>query len=156
MLYFGIDFGQSLKVSNPGKRFAVFDAGRVYREDLHDYWPRLEAMRGMPAQLRIATTEVGLPAALYPDHVIDDIAGLNNPALVRDGLSASSLLLHCPADLIYLPHEHYAQFAGSIAGSAAFQQAYLSIPGAELHAALGVAIRRDSPYFATLAQLFGK
>ncbi len=156
MLYFGIDFGRGLKISKPQERFAVFDAGRVYREDLQDYWPRLEAMRGMPAELRIATTEVGLPAALYPDHVIDDIAGLNNPALVREGLTAAALLQHCPADLIYLPHEHYEAFANSIAASVPFQQQYLSISAADLQAALGVAIRRDSPYFERLLQLFSR
>lgn len=156
LLYYGFDYGRSLKLSRPGERFAVLDPVRIYREELKDYWAQLDALERLPDALRIATTEVGMPAALYPHRHLDDLAGLNAPALVRDGLNAQSILLHCPADLIYFPHAHYAQLSKSLTDSKEFAAAYITLPPTEVKAAMGVSIRKASPYAAELLHIFGR
>jgi hypothetical protein len=156
LLYYGVDSARSLKLSDPGEHLAVFDAGRTYKKDLQDYWARLDAIAGLPDALSIATTEVGMPAALYPQRIIYDLAGLNSPALVREGLTAEAVLLHCPADLIYMPHEHYAQFSNSLTTSQEFGKRYTVLLPLDVKAAMGVAIRNDSPFAPALRKIFGQ
>ncbi len=156
LLYYGIDYGQSFKRSRPTDRLAVLDVGRSYEAEFPNYWPRLDRLDGLPEGLRIATTEAGIPAALYPQHTIDDLTGLNAPALVRDGLSAVTVLKHCPADLIYVPNTNYAQLSQDLLSSAEFKRHYSLIPAQDLKAAMGVAIRKDSPYATALLATFQK
>lgn len=154
LLYFGIDYGLDLRGNPYRDRIAVFDALQTYHDDLTDYWPRLDALAHVPPGLRIATTEVGMPAALYPQSPIDDLAGLNSPKLIAAGLDAQAVLDHSAADLIFLPHRHYAKLSGSLSSSADFAAAYLTIPDTSLHASMGVAIRRDGPQATRLMDLF--
>lgn len=154
MLYYGIDHGRALKQARVGERFAVFATDRVYHEELQAYWVHLDALEGLPATLRIASTEVGIPSALLPGRTIDDLSGIHSPAVAHDGLTAASVLQHCPADLIYLPLAQYAHLAKSLDSSAAFTQAYTIHTAEQLQASMGVAIRNDGPFAAQLHALF--
>ena len=101
----------------------------------------------MPDDLVIATTEVGLPAALNPGKVIVDKAGLNETTIARNGFSADWLLERYAPDLIYLPHPHYRGMARALVGNPAFVAGYQIYSSQELGGVLmGVAVRRDGPY----------
>ncbi|MFM2377150.1 MAG: hypothetical protein RLZZ165_2247 [Bacteroidota bacterium] len=154
LAYHGVDYGRSLRQACLDRRIAVFSAMATYRAELTDYWARLDALQGLPDAMGIATTEVGMPSALYPNRRIYDLAGLNAPGLVADGLGSESVLRYCPADLMYLPHEDYRQLVASLQSSPEFAARYETIPGTRLKAAMGVAIRRDSPFAADLRRIF--
>lgn len=155
LLYYGIDHGRMLKQSQSAHRFAVFSVLATYRADLYDYWPKLDALAHLPDDLEIATTEVGMPAALYPHRNILDLAALNHPRLMEDGLTAQAVLTHCAADLVYLPHENYVRLHAALAASTAFAERYTVFSAKDVHAAMGVAIRKDSPYATRLREIFG-
>jgi hypothetical protein len=154
LLYYGIDYGWSLKQSQLDDRFAVFSARATYQSDLTDYWAHLDALGGLPDDLEIATSEVGMPAAFYPNRKIHDLAGLNNATLVAERLTAKSILKHCAADLIYLPHDHYKRLNKDIASSQEFAERYHQFTPKEVKAMMGVAIRKDSPYAGELLRIF--
>jgi hypothetical protein len=154
LLYYGVSYGKSLKESQLDHRFAVFDVKATYRQELMDYWVKLDALAGLPPTLTIATTEVGIPAALYPDRKLYDLAALNEPRLIENGLTARSILNHCAADLIYLPHENYVQFNQDIAKSAAFAERYFTFSALDVKGSMGVAILKTSRYMQELMRLF--
>ncbi|MEY3444434.1 MAG: hypothetical protein RLZZ519_2715 [Bacteroidota bacterium] len=154
LIYYGISFGINLKTAQMDSRFAVFNAKATYRAELTDYWAHLDALENFPNDLEIATTEVGMPAALYPKRKIHDLAALNNPKLLEAGLSAESVLKLCAADLIYMPHEHYVRFHTDLTRSKDFAARYVLFDAKTVKASMGVAIRRDSPFAAELLHIF--
>ncbi|MBP6641071.1 MAG: hypothetical protein KA293_12340 [Bacteroidia bacterium] len=154
LIYYGISFGINLKTAQMDSRFAVFNAKATYRAELTDYWAHLDALENLPNDLEIATTEVGMPAALYPKRKIHDLAALNNPKLLDAGLSAASVLKLCPADLIYMPHKHYVLFHTDLMQSKDFAARYVLLDAKTVKASMGVAIRRNSPYAEALLRIF--
>lgn len=154
LIYYGISFGINLKTAQMDSRFAVFNAKATYRAELTDYWAHLDALENLPNDLEIATTEVGMPAALYPKRKIHDLAALNNPKLLEAGLSAASVLKLCPADLIYMPHKHYVRFHTDLMQSKDFAARYVLLDAKIVKASMGVAIRRNSPYAEALLRIF--
>jgi hypothetical protein len=155
LIYYGIYFGLGLKTAQLEQRFAVFDAKATYQADLKDYWAHLDALAQFPDDLEIATTEVGMPAALYPQRKLHDLAALNSPKLLEAGLTAQSVLDHAAADVIYMPHEHYWRFHHDLLESKEFAAEYVLLSGKEVDAMMGVAIRRDSRYATALMRIFG-
>ncbi len=155
LVFYGIRFGIQLKTSQVDQRFAVFNAKATYQADLTDYWAHLDAFEKLPNSFTLATTEVGMPAALYPQHKIYDLAALNDPKLLAAGLSAASVLKLCPADVIYMPHEHYFRFHQDLLTSQAFAQRYILLDKKAVKASMGVGIRRDSPFAPELKRIFG-
>ena len=67
--------------------FLNFDVVKDYRNRGSSYWFRLDQFSRLPDDLVMATTEVGLPAALNPGKTIVDLAGLNETAFAHRGFS---------------------------------------------------------------------
>lgn len=155
LLYYGVNHGRMFREARLEQRFAVFSAEAAYRSGLTDYWVKLDQVAKLPSSLSIGTTEVGMPAALCPDHTIYDLAGLNHAALLRSRLSADALLQHCSADLIYMPHDHYQKLRLELMNSGAFRARYHIRGPKEVKGMMGVAIRNDSPYAGQLETIFG-
>ena len=132
----------------------MFDAPTVYRKSYDDYWPRLLELQKVEGDFSIATTEVGMPAVLFPCHVIHDISGLNAAKLIAEGLNAETIMRYCQADLLLLPHPNYVRLNRELQASQAFQTAYIQIPAAKFEAELAVAIKKDSPFRDALLAVY--
>ncbi len=154
LIYYSLDYADSLKKSLPNEPIAVFDAPSVYQKSYTDYWPNLLALQKVEGDFSMATTEVGMPAALFPDQVIYDLAGLNSAKLIEEGLNAKNILQYCRADLIFLPHTNYVRLNNDLQASKEFQNSYTQISNKALKAELGVAIRKSSPYHAALLNIY--
>ncbi len=122
----------------------------------HNYWYRLDAVSELPDDLVVATTEVGRPVAMNPQMRVIDITGLNEAPFALHGFSADRLLDHYRPDLIYMPHPHYKEIDAAIRSHPTFQDQYELFPAEQLTEQLGkpvemgMAIRRDSPYYQPL------
>lgn len=156
LLYYGFSFGWEMKQSPLNERFAIFDAKATYQAEAKDYLPKLDALGRFPDDLSIATTEVGMPSALYPNRIVYDLAALNSPVLMAEGLTAATILKYCPADILYLPHPDYKQLNTDLAASSEFAAHYAVVPKDSLKAMMGVAIRKDGKYAGDLMEVFGK
>lgn len=154
LVYYGFNYAQHLKGNLKKEPIAVFDAKTTYQSDFTDYWPKLTELMAVEGDFSIATTEVGMPAALFPDHTIHDLAGLNAAKLVYEGLNAENILKYCKADILFLPPPDYVRLYTDLENSMAFQENYLQISGKTLNATLGVALRRDSRYFQQLIHIY--
>jgi hypothetical protein len=110
-------------------------------------WARLDRVAALPADIVIATTEVGMPGVLNPDKEIVDLAGLNDAEFARHGFSTDRLFARGAPDLFYLTVRHYAAIRGALLADARFVPAYelLQPPGG-----LTIALRRDSRHYARL------
>ena len=119
-----------------------------------DRWEAIEQMariaEAAPKGTVMAMSEYGLVGARAPDVELIDLVGLHDRQFALHGFSASELFRREP-DLIWLAHYHYTNIVRDILQSEAFQQQYVFYPGAFDH---GVAIRKDSPRFEPLSQLF--
>jgi len=115
-------------------------------------WFALEAFSHLPDAVAIATTEVGHAAAMNPGKTIVDYAGLNDAAFARQPFSADRLVArHC--DVVYLPHPDYRGMVADLLSNAAFREEYELHSSQELHALLGVAIRRKSASYDAMARI---
>jgi hypothetical protein len=125
-------------------------------------WRGLDRVALLPAPLSVATTEIGLPSALNPEHVYIDLVGLNNPDFLTEDFSADWLFRQAP-DLIYMPHPHYQSMNAALLADPRLERDYLHYPlllaaglptddpqAWSVESSLGVAIRRDSPHFEAL------
>jgi hypothetical protein len=127
----------------------VWDSARtLYRRR----WFALEAFSRLPDDLVIATTEVGHVGAMNPNKTIVDYAGLNDIAFARAPFTADRLLARKP-DVLYLPHTDYRGMLADILASEAFRTDYVFHPADELHATLGLALRRDSTHYEEMAEI---
>ena len=98
----------------------------------------------------MATTEVGIPAAMNPQKIIVDLSGLNETNFVRNGFSADYLFQNYQPDLIYMPHPHYQRTIEQISGHPHFVQSYEYFPASVLGVEMGVALKRDSRYHSEM------
>ncbi|MFN8589026.1 MAG: hypothetical protein U0704_14640 [Candidatus Eisenbacteria bacterium] len=131
-----------------------FSLEAAYRANWADYWVGLDRVSALPDDLTLATTEVGLPAALAPGRRIVDLSGLNERSMALAHVSADSVVRREAPDLVYLPHPHYAEMRDAMLADPRFRAGYEIWTAAALRADMGVAVRRTSPYADTLRALF--
>lgn len=154
LLVYGVRYGARLKNSNAGKQLAVFQVEKTYRAELKDYWFKLDRFSALPDDLVIATTEVGMPAAMNPGKTVIDMAGLNEPKLIENGLSCDYILERWQPDLIYLPHPHYENLVKSFEQSERLAREYVVYPDTTLKVAMGVAVRQHGKHSRALGAIF--
>jgi hypothetical protein len=136
--------------------FGRMDVGTAYEVLGRNNWPHLREFLLLGDSLTIASTELGILSAMAPGHVIYDLAGLHDSGTARYGLNTSHLLRVQQPDLIYLPHPDYAEMTEAIRSDPAFRSGYLEYPPDSLHSWLGIALRRESPFFPRMQQVLGK
>ena len=151
-------------LSRAAQDFAAAAARRAWHFDLarmattpatRSYWARLDAIAKLPDEAVIATTEVGLPGALCPNHVVVDLAGLNERAYAHAPFNGNAFFERYNPDFIYLPHPDYRHLVKEIHPQLE-ERGYLVLDARRVKTNLfGVALRRDSPYFATMKKAFG-
>jgi hypothetical protein len=135
-------------------RFAHFDLNERYKRQSARFWFGLDLVSALPKDVMIATTEVGHLAAMNPNKRIIDMVGLNEAHFARNGFCAERLFVNYRPDICYMPHEHYKRMQAMILASPEFQSNYRLFEARDLQAAMGVALRRDSPYFEQLNAIF--
>lgn len=114
------------------------------------YWFRLDEFSALPNDLVIATTEVGYPAAMNPHKTIIDMAGLNETEFAHQQFSANLLFSRYQPDLIFMPNPDYKAMIQDLSNNPYFMQHYDFYPSGKIAAEMGVAIRRDSKYYAQM------
>ncbi len=114
------------------------------------WWRSINAVAAIaekaPPDTTIALSEYGLVGAIAPHVQIIDPLGLHNREVAHNGFSVDRFLSQQP-DLIWLPHSDYARIVADIVHADAFWRHYDYYPSAFDY---GLALRRDSPRFATL------
>lgn len=128
-----------------------YDLFASYQRRYTGYWHRLDAVTRLPDDVVVATTEVGLPAAMNPGKTIIDLTGLNDTMIAHRGFSADYVLNTLAPDLIYLPHLHYTRMRRELMGHPTFGK-YEHRGGALLGTEMGIAVRRDSRHYAALVK----
>ena len=135
------------------------DSGQLLKFDMHDryantkarsFWFALDEFSKLPDDVAIATTEVGLPAALNPRKRIIDLAGLNENGFARNGFDARRLCEDLRPDVLYLPHRDYTTLIAALLNAQSFQREYELFPKTDLHAFMDLALRRKSPHYAEM------
>lgn len=154
LVYYGQDFGRLLRERTADEPLGTFETASCYQASYQDYWPKLLELRQLEGDWTLATTEVGMPAALFPAHTIHDIAALNNATLIKEGLNGETIMKHCAADLIFMPHSNYTLLNHSLRHNPRFLEAYEQISGKQLQSDLDVAIKRDSPFYPALMRIY--
>jgi len=130
-----------------------FNVHEDYAKRWRHHWFELDKFSGLSDDLMIATTEVGLVAAMNPKKPIIDLAGLNETSIARHGFSGASFFKRYQPDLIYMPFPFYRGIISEIIGHPDFRTTYEHFPADELGTAMGVAIRRSSRYYTEMRDL---
>ena len=147
--------------------FANLNVNDDYKANWTQVWFRLGRFSSLPDSLVIAATEVGHIAALNPDKTIIDLTGLNETSFARNGFSADLLFEQYQPDLIYMPHPDYQRMIAEITNHPYFIQHYDYFPARTLGGVryrvgrfteilpnlLGIALRRDSPYYPAMREV---
>lgn len=133
--------------------FANFDLLERYRRVSSRFWFALDRFSTLPDDLVIATTEVGHPSAMNPDKNIVDLVGLNEAEFAQHGFSTAHLFGAYRPDVFYMPHPHYTAMNAAIRSQPEFISGYEVFSAEDLDAAMGVALRRDSRYYAQLRKM---
>lgn len=118
------------------------------------YWYRLDRLAELPDDFTFASSEVGVPGAMYPRKTLIDLAGLNETEFARRGFTTSYLLGKLNPDLIYLPHPDYKEQIAAIVSDADFKKNYDYLPSEAIGAGMGVAINRHGRYYSKLRSIF--
>jgi hypothetical protein len=147
-----VDGVQSVHQEWRGDRMAHFDMLERYRRQSADFWLALDSFSALPDDLVIATTEVGQPAVMNPRKQIIDLVGLNEESFAQYGFSADRLFDVYRPDVIYMPHPHYTNMNRDLRAHPGFQ-GYEEYTAEALGAGMGLALRRDSKYFAELHRM---
>ncbi|HTF90454.1 MAG TPA: hypothetical protein VK843_18705, partial [Planctomycetota bacterium] len=139
-------------------QIARFDLdGRYSTPRAREMWRALDGFTGLGDELVLATTEVGLLAALNPRKQVIDLVGLNENRFARYGFDAHRLCAELKPDVLYLPHPDYTAMIAQIAADPTFQSDYdycfPSLESDEGSVRLGIALRRASPNFTRLKEL---
>jgi hypothetical protein len=132
-----------------------FDVAEYYRASHQHLWFKLDEFSRLPDDLVMATTEIGLPAALNPRKRIVDLAGLNEPALARDGVSILFVIYRDRPDLIYLPHPDYRDMIAQLLHDPGFRTTYEVLDARALGAVMGLALRRASTHYGAMRAIVG-
>ncbi|MEO6709538.1 MAG: hypothetical protein ABIP42_08160, partial [Planctomycetota bacterium] len=139
-------------------QLARFDLdGRYGTPRAREMWRALDGFTGLGDELVLATTEVGLLAALNPRKQVIDLVGLNENRFARYGFDAHRLCAELRPDVLYLPHPDYTAMIAQIAADPTFLSDYdycfPSLERDEGNVRLGLALRRDSPSFTRLKEI---
>jgi hypothetical protein len=157
--YQGVMEAQPLK---PNKTLLHFNDLRLYRNDKNDYWFKLDELAALPEEVSIATTEVGMVAALNPGKRIVDLAGLNDPQVALRKATIGQRLKQQPPDFIYLPHPDYDSMRNELLQAEWFNGAYEVLDEQELEAQtgkkywMGIAILKSGKYAEQMSGWLGK
>ncbi|MEM7530784.1 MAG: hypothetical protein AAF639_01295 [Chloroflexota bacterium] len=116
-------------------------------------WFALDQLAALPADITMATTEIGLVAAMNPHKTLIDLAGLNDSDIAHHGFSAERLLQTHQPDFIYLPHPHYQEMRTEILNNQRFQEEYVYFSAEELNALMDIAIHTKSKYYTQMLQI---
>ncbi len=116
-------------------------------------WFRLPEFAALSDQLVVAATEVGLPGIMGPGWTIIDLSGLNDPEIARDGFDGVRFFENRQPDLIIMPHPDYGGLIEAIQSAPYFQRHYDFYPADSLDTAMGIALWRDSFYYAGMATI---
>lgn len=131
-----------------------FDLQSSYVNLYTDNWYRLDELSTLDDDIVIATTEVGLPAAMNPNKRIIDLAGLNQARFALSGFDADWLMeSQNQPDWIYMPFPHYVGMWTAIADHPAFKVDYDIVSAQSLNTAMDVAIRRDSAFYLDMLEI---
>lgn len=139
--------------ANLSRTWGRMDLATAYHELGRNNWPHLPEFLYLGDSLRIASTELGILGAMAPHNTIYDLAGLHHLETARYGLDTDHLLRVQQPDLLYMPHPHYAEMIAALRADSTFQRHYLEYPADSLHAWLGVALRKDSPFFVQMKHI---
>lgn len=150
------DERRAYEESGDGRGFSRFDLKRLARGRERNTWVGLDRFSSLPDDLVIATTEVGLPAALNLDKTVVDLAGLQEPAFARNPFSADRLFTHYHPDLVYMPHPDYTRMTREIEEHPLFKRDYEYFPSPDPRLSLGVAIWRSSPYYSQMRDILSE
>lgn len=125
--------------------------GQFLQQDFGGTLPCLGTLSLLPDDVSLATTEVGLPGALAPEHYLLDLAGLNSTELSLQRSEAGEVIQRGNIDVVYLPtKEYYPELWRRIVSSPLFASgAYEMYSRGEEHFA-DVALRKESPYASQL------
>ena len=126
------------------------DAASAYYALGRNNWPCLPAINALPSSLSIASTELGILGALNVDRRIIDLSGLHDAEAASYGFNPDKLIHLQRPDLIYLPQDDYAEMRAALLAHPDLERLYLVYPAVALDAFQGMALRRDSPFFAQM------
>lgn len=130
---------------NLSRDWGKFGTESVYAGIGEHNWPLLPRWDIFPSDFRLAGTELGIPGIMHPEKRIVDLTGLHDPEQVG-GFSVGRLLEQKP-DIVYLPHPDYIGMHQILEQSSDFEAAYKVYTASELKSYLGIALRRESPYY---------
>lgn len=136
--------------------FADMRLSTAYNELGRNNWPYLPEFVALGDQMSFASTELGILGAVASGHTVYDLAGLHDEETAREGLDATRLLTEQRPDLIYMPHPDYEEMTARIREHPAFQEGYREYTPQELHSWLGVAIRKESPFFVAMEHIVAR
>ncbi len=149
--------GRSLTAGVSSGRTFGFDLERAARSGpIPKNWYRVAALKSLPSEVTIATTEIGALGAVLPDHRIYDLAGLTAPDFALAPFDPNVLFDKYKPDIIYLPHPDYREMNQKLKAAPQFAD-YDVYSKAELGTtAFGMAIWRQSPHYGRLTALMPK
>lgn len=135
------------------QQFMNFDPLAAYDSRYRRNWYQLDAVSSLPDDLVMATTEVGLVAALNPEKRIIDLSGLNTPQIAHFGFSADWLFQESQMpDLLYLPFPHYRNMIVEIETHPIFLRDYVYYPADMMGMNMGIAVYRQSSYASDILE----
>jgi hypothetical protein len=131
----------------------LYEAYRfIYQHEITNYpphdarWYKLAQFADVD-NITVATTEVGAVAVANFSWRVIDLAGLNDTRFALGGFSADVLLDDYRPDLLYLPYPDYIEMIEAIVTHPHFSQNYTYFTAGQVRLPMGVAIRKDSPYY---------
>ena len=138
------------KPTNLRTTIGHMDVSTAYHELGRNNWPFLPEFLYLGDSLEIASTELGILGVMAAHNTIYDLSGLHDNETARNGLNTDRLLRDQRPDLIYMPHPDYQEMIQEIRSNPAFQTDYAEYPAEQLHTWLGIALRKDSPFFVQM------
>lgn len=146
-----------LRPANVTARVGQFGLAHAYEELGQHNWPFLREVSALPAECVLAATELGILGAMNMDKEVVDLSGLNDREVLAGlrserGMACEYVLQERRPDVIYLPHPDYVRMAEALA-DCGLAEGYAVYSADSLGSYLGMALRRDSPYFENLAAL---
>lgn len=142
-----------LKPANIKAHWGKMNVAAAYQELGQNNWPFLPKFIDLAPKITFASTELGILGAMAPTHTIFDLSGLHDPNIAGEEFNPTQLCSVQKPDVIYMPHPDYVEMLSSLKASEAFKKNYEEFSPEILHTWLGVAIRRESPYFLQLRDI---
>lgn len=136
------------------QKYSVWTLPEIYQARFTKSWAALDKVAALPNDLVIASTEVGLLGAMNQEKRIIDLTGLHDSKYLRS-FSPSVLWQDLP-DLIYMPFPHYVGMIRALESDPFFIQEYAYYGAGALDTRFGVAIRKKSKHYETLAVTFDR